>query len=498
MIRIDPRRGPLDLRAESVVVGSGAGGAAAAFALAEAGRDVLLLEAGPHHDPATFDQREATMMPRLYVDGGAQTTVDQSMVVLAGRGLGGSTTHNTGLCVPPPPAILDRFDREAGLPGGRAAVDAATAETLRRLGARPMRPEDENRSNRLLREGARRLGLETFEPLHNRELCDRCGYCVLGCAYNRKRHAVFSFLEDAVARGLRIATEARATRIRRAADGWRVEGPGFRAEARRVFVAASALGTPALLLCSGLGNRGALGRNLRLHPFAPVAALFDDDVEAYRGVPQSVLVTGRARFLRGERGGYVLMAAAAGPASTAALAPGFGADVRELMRARRRLASAGVLLHDEAPSRVTARRDGRPEIRAWPTGDDVRDLRDGVTTLARLWFAAGARRVVLPYAARPFVDREEDLAGLERLPFRPYDVALSSVHPQASVPLGRDASAPATPDGALRGAPGVYVADASLFPSSIGVPPQVAVSAFALCVARAAAAAAAAVGGRPA
>jgi choline dehydrogenase-like flavoprotein len=474
-----------ELSAEIVVVGSGPGGSAAAAILAEAGRDVLLLEAGERHDPATFDQREETMLPRLYADGGARTTVDQSMLITTGRGLGGSTIHNTGLCVAPPPAILDRFEREGGLPHGRAAVDAAIADVLVRLRARPMDVADENRSNALLAEGATRLSLEWTRPSHNRERCDRCGFCILGCAYNRKRDAVFAFLEDATRAGLRIAVRAEATRIRRSADkGFVVEGRGFRARARRVVVAAGALGTPALLLRSGVDPGGVVGRNLRLHPFAPVGALFDETIDADRGLPQSVLVTGRARFLTGERGGYVVMAAAAPPASTAAFLQGTGADVRATMRARRNLAAAGVLLHDETRSRVRAARDGRPLVSAWPQGADVDDLRDGVATAARLWFAAGARRVLTPFRRRPFLDHPGEIDALRTLPFRPYDVLLSSVHPQASTPIGADARTPLRNDGSARGTPGLYVADASAFPSSVGVPPQVGIAAFATAIAR--------------
>jgi choline dehydrogenase-like flavoprotein len=483
VIVVDPRGPVRTLKADVVVVGSGAGGSAAARVLAEGGRDTLLLEAGDHHDPATFDQREETMLPRLYADGGAQTTEDQAIVIMSGRGLGGSTLHNTALCVPPPPAILDRFEREGALPGGRGAFEAAVADVMTRFRARPMEPADENRSNRLLREGATRLGLRWTAPQHNRERCDRCGFCILGCAYNRKRHAVFAFLEDAARAGLRIATGARVDRVRRRGGAWSVEGPGFVVAAERVVLAASALGTPAILRRSGLGDARRVGRTLRLHPFAPVGALFDEVIDADRGIPQSVLVTGRARFLEGGRGGYVLMGAAAPPASTAALVPGHGAEVRDVMRRRRHLAAAGVLLHDETPGRVDARRDGRPAVRAWPAGRDVDDLREGVDLLARLWFAVGARRVLLPFARLPFAESVDDLAGLSALPFRPYDVTLSSVHPQATVPLGREASAPVRPDGGVRGAPGVFVADASLFPSSVGVPPQVSIAAFGTCVA---------------
>src|SRR4029077_14641187 len=93
MIQVSPDR-ELALEADVCIVGSGAGGSAVARAAGRAARDVVLLEAGDHHDPATFDQTESTMMGRLYHDAGQQMTADQAMVVLTGMGLGGSTVHN--------------------------------------------------------------------------------------------------------------------------------------------------------------------------------------------------------------------------------------------------------------------------------------------------------------------------------------------------------------------------------------------------------------------
>jgi choline dehydrogenase-like flavoprotein len=471
------------LEADVCIVGSGAGGSAAALALSRASRDVLLLEAGEHHDPASFDQRESTMMPRLYHEAGQQTTVDQSMVVLTGSALGGSTVHNTALCVPPPDALVDRFAAEGALPVPRRAFDGVVDRILRTLGARPMRREDVNLANRRLEEGALRLGLRVISPLHNRERCDGCGYCIIGCAYNRKRHAVFAFLEDAVRAGLRVATGAKVEALRRAPAGWIVSGAGFSVRARRVVLAAGALRTPVLLRRSGLGRAAAVGASLRLHPFAPVAALFDEPVDAHRGIPQSALVVGNGAFLEGRRGGYVFMASAAGPATTAAFVPGPAGRVRSAMQRYRHLAPAGVLLHDEVPSRVSAGRDGRPRIRAWPRGEDEREMRQGIERLAELWFAAGARAVISPYTRLPVLGSAAELGRLREARFRPYDVMLTSVHPHASVPIGASEDAPVRPDGSLRGVPDLFVADASVIPESIGVPPQVTIMAFATAIA---------------
>ena len=457
-----------DLSADVCVIGSGAGGSAAAATLAGGGRDVVLLEAGAHHHPASFDQREATMMPRLYAEAGLRSNADQSMMIMSGRGLGGSTVHNTGLAVPAPRAIVDRWVGDGGLPVDGDAFDARQRAVLERLRARVVEEDEINRNNRVLRDGARALGLEWQVARHNRERCSGCGYCMIGCAYNRKRNALFAWLEQGVRDGLRIVTEAPVDRVRERADRVEILARGCRVRAKSVVVAASALETPALLLRSGLGRRSSIGHSLRLHPFAPVAGLFEDRIEAWRGVPQSVLVTGGARFMGGGEGGWILMAGAAGPAGTAAFMPGHGQEVHDTMRQLPHLAFAGVLLHDEGRGRVTARRGGRPHIAAWPEGDDARGLLSGIRALAELLFAAGARAVLLPFARGGRVESVAELDGIEDRGVLKHDMPLTSVHPQGTVPMGAAAHAAVRPDGRLRGTRRVYVGDGSLFPSSVG------------------------------
>jgi choline dehydrogenase-like flavoprotein len=482
MIRVGDGR-EVVLETDVCIIGSGAGGSAVAHALCKGSRDVVLLEAGEHHDPDTFDQRESTMMPRLYHDAGQQMTSDQSMVVLTGSGVGGSTIHNTALCVAPPEALLDRFAEGGSLPAPRKHFGAIVDRMLRMLHAVPMRPGDTNLNNRRLEEGASRLGLGIVSPMHNRERCDGCGYCILGCAYNRKRHAAFTFLEEAVRLGLKIITRARVDLLRRDGDRWEARGAGFAVRARKIVLAAGALRTPALLLRSRIGVRAAIGRSLRLHPFAPVAGVFDDVIDAHRGIPQSTLVVGDGAFLEGGRGGYLFMASAAGPATTAAFVPGPAGSVRLSMQLYRNLAPAGVLLHDESPSRVGIDRAGRPRIEAWPRGEDEAAMRRGIAQLADLWFAAGARAVISPYTRLPMLRSPADVGKLASARFRPYDVMLTSVHPHASVPMGPTERHPVRADGSLRGAPDVFVADASVIPESIGVPPQVTIMAFATAIA---------------
>ena len=89
----------------------------------------------------------------------------------------------------------------------------------------------------------------------------------------------------------------------------------FRIEADHFVLAAGAIHSPLLLLASGLGGP-RVGRNLSLQPQAPVAALFDEDVVMFRGVPQSTFIDStETATVEGGLGGYRLEGVAAGPAS---------------------------------------------------------------------------------------------------------------------------------------------------------------------------------------
>ncbi|HUG39295.1 MAG TPA: GMC family oxidoreductase N-terminal domain-containing protein [Longimicrobiales bacterium] len=482
------------LSAKVCVVGTGAGGAAALARLAEAGVDVVAVEAGGLFTAADATQRELEMLPRLFREAGLRTTADRGIGILQGSGVGGSTLHNTGLVWDPPAGILDRWRAEHHFPYDDDALAPLLRHVRETLEARPIPESGINANNGAIRRGAAALGWRYRVADHNRDVCSGCGYCVLGCAYNRKKNASLTWVPRAVAAGARVVCDAPAVRLEGRAGERRVicdrVGPGggdggeLVVEAEVVVVAAGALDTPALLLRSGLGN-DRVGRGLRLHPSALVQAEMPAEIRAWRGLPQSVVVDEFADFETDGRGGFLFIALALWPGTMAASTSGLGVAHRSIMRRFPDLASCGVLLHDETEGRVTTARDGRPVARYKPEARDRAELRRGVRALARLFLAAGARTVHLPYDDAPPVTDEAALDdALARARDGVHRIPLGSVHPQGSCPLGgRRSDAACDPEGRLWGEPDVYVADTSLFPGSVGVPPQVTTMALGLAVA---------------
>ncbi len=120
---------PRTIEVDVVIVGSGAGGAAAARELSRAGKLVLVLEEGGDHLPADMDQREEHMIPALFAEMGGRRTDELSLLILSGRGLGGSTVHNTNLIKRAPAEILDAWEAEHGLTGvGSGGICTATGK----------------------------------------------------------------------------------------------------------------------------------------------------------------------------------------------------------------------------------------------------------------------------------------------------------------------------------------------------------------------------------
>ncbi len=481
------------LRADACVVGSGAGGAAAAAELAAGGLSVVLLEAGSCIFPEAMNQREVAMLKRLFWEQGGRATSDQAVKVHQGRGLGGSTLHNLNLCKRLPAAVAAHW-REAGAERYVAGLEALYPEVERRLAVSPMQPRDVNRNNRLLQRGCEALGYRGGLLAHNRRNCVQSGFCLLGCAFDAKQNALKVFIPQAVEHGAKVLANTFALRLER--DGPRIrrlharvqpEGQGFGAavevEAGHFLLAASATGTPALLERSGLPDpHGQRGRHLRLHPGVVAAGVFPEPVEGWKGIPQSYECTEFLRYTPEQR--VWIAAAFAHPVGTASEIPGFGARHAAFMKLYPRLAVLTAMLHDESEGTVRARGTG-VALDYWPDAADRAQLRLGWKEMARILFAAGASRVLIPWYEPLELSHPGELEKIDGLTIAPHTQNITAVHPMGSARLGEDPTrAVVDPSGRHHQVENLWVCDTSVFPSSIGVPPQLTTYATGLYVAR--------------
>jgi len=468
--------------ADACVIGTGAGGAPVAALLAEAGWRVAILEEGERHEPASMTARPRDMMARLYRDGGQIATVGDPPIVLPlGRGIGGTTLVNSGTCFRTPRRVLDRWRADHGLDLDLADEFALVEEAI---GVREVPPQLAGRNANLVKEGAERLGVSAGYLQRNARGCIGSGVCAFGCPTGAKQHAGQVWIPRAQAAGATTFTGAKAQRI--AVDRGSVRevlartaaGGTIRVRAETVIVAAGALLTPLLLRRNGLGSSsGQLGRNLSIHPASAARALYDEVIDPWAGVPQSVYVDELAAD------GIMLEGIAGPPDHGAVSTPRSGAEHRELMLAARRTGSFGVMVSDTARGSVRSLA-GRMVVRYDLHPDDAERFRRGFELLARIFFAAGAREVIVPLEGVPTL-REGDVAPLQRARVRPRQVGAMAFHPLGTARAGADPSSSVVdPHLQLHGVAGLYVADGSVVPSSLGVNPQITIMALAARLAR--------------
>jgi choline dehydrogenase-like flavoprotein len=479
------------LEADVCIVGSGAAGGVVAKELAERGRSVVVLEEGGYYDRDDYGRfPPSESFRRLYRSGGLTVAVggpfSPSIALPLGRAVGGSTVVNGGVCFRAPDDVLATWKR-AGLKWSRDEIDQAFARVEDVLEVRPMREEVLGGNSRAFRRGCQKLGLHVDVMTRNTPHCDGCCRCIFGCPEDRKRAIHLSYIPRALARGARVYADCRADEIlleNGRAVGVRASvldrlNEEVRASvvvrARAVVVAAGAVHTPGFLGRQRLGgSSGSLGKNLALHPSCRVLAEFDEVVDGHKGAFQGLF----SRALDAE--GIKLNGIFLPPGFLGSTLPFVGRPARDAIARYRHFGAFGVMVSDASVGRVHATPMG-PLIRYSIQPADARGLVEGVIAAARIWFAAGAKRVYPGIRQIPFVDRESDLARIDPARIAPTDfVELAAFHPMGTCRMNPDPRRgvlkPSLEHHSVRG---LFVPDASWFPTSIRVNPQVTIMAFA-------------------
>jgi choline dehydrogenase-like flavoprotein len=466
-----------------VIVGSGAGGAVAAASLAEAGLDVVVLEAGDHYNRDNYPSDHLEAIATLYRDAGLTIAEGRPPIpVPVAKVLGGTTVINSGTCFRAPDPILENWKQRYGV-GWARELDADFAEAEEFLHVTQLDPETMGRNGQLAMEGAAAIGASAAPIFRNAGSCVQCSSCPFGCAIDAKRGMHVSYLPRAVAAGARIRAGVEVTKVlmengRAVGVEGLTAGGGYAVRARRtVILAGGALGTPELLQRSGLGG-GQVGRNLHIHPACWVGARYEEEVRGWEGVMQSFYVD------QWEHERILLEATFTPLAFGGAWLLGAGRSHQEAMLDFGHVGSIGVHLCDHSSGRVGLGSEGSLRASYKLTRDDARRLTFGIARAAEIHFAAGATEVY-PNIARVGVLKPGDLPGFEATSFKPAELRLEAFHPMGTARIAADpGEGVCDPTGAVNGTSDLYVADGSLFPTSVGVNPMMTIIAFAKQVAR--------------
>jgi len=463
--------------ADFVIVGSGAGGATAALVLAEAGKDVIVLEEGPEVRAEHRGLGSVESFMHMFRDRGTQVAMGRSVIpILQGRCLGGTTVVNGAIVWRLPE---DAYERVFGAAGAREAIPhAALAAKMDRverdLSVAPAPDRLLGGNGSLMKAGAAKLGWVGHAIRRNVLDCQGSGRCMEACPTRSKQSMEVTYLPRAASLGARLLPDHEVRTIETsgaravAVAGRRADGSSFRIAVRRgVILAASAVQSPCILRRSGIGPREHVGAHFRLHPATAVAGVYRDPVRLWEGATQSYEID----EFRHE--GFKMEVASLPVELAGVRLPGMGEAFQRSMADYPNMAVWGVQVRAEAEGTVSPAAK-RSHIEYTPTAGDMELFRRGAKRLAEMHFAAGAVRVFPGVHGGPEVlTSPDELGELDDLPLDPREWSIISSHLFSTCRMGADERAGVVGfDGAVHGVRGVWVFDASALPTNLGVNPQ--------------------------
>jgi choline dehydrogenase len=490
------------LEADVVIVGSGAGGGTAAEVLSAAGLKVLILEEGPLKTSASFkDMNDARAYGELYQEGGARASTDGAVSVLQGRSVGGSTTVNWTASFRTPPPTLKHWAENFGLKDAdEAAMAPWFAQMEDRLGIAPWSVQP-NPNNDALKRGAEVLGWAAHVIPRNVRGCWNLGYCGLGCPTNAKQSMLVTTIPAALKNGARLIHHVSARSLHfvggsveslsaaaLAADCVRPSGVKLQVKARHYVLAGGAINTPALLLRSSAPDPYArIGKRTCIHPVNLSLAVMPDKVEPYYGAPQSIYCD-EFQWKHGATGpaGYKLEVPPLQPMLTSTIFNSYGAVLRAAMAQLPYMQAVLALLRDGFDERspggdIRIDASGAPQLH-YDFNEYLWDgFRRAYLSMAELQFAAGAKQVLPAHLdAHPYTSWAEARAAIAELPCRKQRLPIFTAHLMGGCAMGEDEKLTVTDSrGRFRHAANLSVIDGSLFPTSLGVNPQLSIYGFA-------------------
>jgi choline dehydrogenase-like flavoprotein len=478
-----------EIEVDVVIVGTGAGGAPMAHALASNGHAVLMLEEGGYFTRADFSGRPLERQFRLYRELGLTMTIGNTMIPLPmGMTVGGSTTVNSGTCYRTPSSVMRRWQLEHGLHDlGPGALDPHFESVEAMLEVEPARDHVLGEVAHAIARGAEKLGYAHGPLSRNAPGCDGQATCCFGCPTDAKRSTNVSYVPRALEKGAMLYANARVERV--IIEGGRAVGvtaraTGVNGSARRITVrakvvvlACGTVHTPALLLSQGIANSSdQVGRNLTIHPCGHSWALYDETIRGFEEIPQGYAVEEFAdQGIRFE-GGFPPLALAA-----STFLP-VGRRWTDLVERFDRLVCFGFMTSESSRGRVVLGPGGSPQMTYWMNDEDVRRIVRAQAILARIYFASGAKAVFPGLQIFEELADEGDAERLEREGpdrLRAHHLDLSAYHPLGTCRMGSD------PKRAVIGSTNeshdvqsLFIVDGSAVPGPLGVNPQITIMAI--------------------
>ncbi len=447
-----------DLSTDILVIGSGPGGAMSAYTLAQAGRDVLMVDAGSCHEPFDKPAFSLAELRHKYWNSGLTFTLGNPKIMYAmGFCVGGGSEVNNGEFPSLPDEVLARWQERFDV----RDISSSELAAHREFCAGKLAAEyetDEVPSAVKLRTGAAACNWRV-------EAVPRC--------FNRQTQQAMSmsksFIPESLEAGCRLLPEATVRRLRRSAAGWSteltVQGRRIKAKSSAVFLCAGAVQTPVILMRSGF--RRNVGRLFQCQPMLKVTARFPEKVNyPGMGIPSLQVM----EFAPG----IILGCAVSTPPYMALNMHPHISDHQAFKTEWEYHANYYAMIAPEGVGRIRPVPFMREPLLPYQLTDtDIHTLYDGLKKLSRLLFEAGATCVIPSVHHAGYVMNGPD--AVNRLPatLPRRQSQLTAVHLSSGCPMGENRDLAAVDSfGNVFGASGLVVSDCSIMCTAPSVNPQ--------------------------
>jgi choline dehydrogenase-like flavoprotein len=490
------------------IIGSGAAGAILGTKLAESGKSVVILEKGGYFDGESMNQREADMIPLLWKNAGANFTSNLRVAIAQGSCLGGSTVINDAVCFRIPLIVIEQW-KKMGVSITNDEWDKANDEVSKRINIQEVTDEELNTNARKLKEACEKFRYQG-DPLlqhyknhrncgqsisdESLKSCVQCGFCHLGCHYDTKQSMLVTYIHDALVNenlNYNVYCNCRADRITyengiaNGVNATFVNSSGLetyriRVNAKVIIVSAGAIASSNLLQKSLVGGE-KVGKGLALHPAPFVMGLFDEEIYGNRGIPMSYTCHEFGVTNGVEKGGFLIESIFLPIFQMALAIPSMGLDHKRLMQNYNRYTMAGIMSRDDPVGKVMVSYNGNPKVIYNLSEQTIEDMAKGMSILSRMWFNIGAKAVITSHRDVYEIGTKADIPKLkDAIRNNPDGLMLGSAHPQGGNRMGNDENECVVDSNCkIFGFDNLYVCDASVFPTALGVNPQLTVMSLA-------------------
>ena len=489
-----------NLECDVVIVDSGAGGGIAAEILSRSGLKVIIVEEGPLKTSKHFKMLEKEAYADLYQEVAGRQTLDKGIQILQGRNVGGSTTVNWTSSFRTPDQTLNYWSKNFSVKGfSKEKLQPYFGWVEQRLFITPWNLPA-NRNNQLLADGASQLGWSYNVIPRSVKGCANLGYCGMGCPINAKQSMLVTSIPEALSNGAHLIHRARVESVihsnGKAIGVWITSMNQLgqvkqintvKILAKRVILSAGAIGSPAILLRSKVPDpHQLLGKRTFLHPVTATIAKMPEKVEAFNGAPQSIY-SDQFLWRDGVNGelGYKIEVPPMHPVLVSTLLLKHGHEQAELLKDLAYYQANLALIRDGFNSdsvggQVLLDDHDYPVLDYKISPALWRALRQAMLSMSEIQFAAGAKKVMPLHMDGKLSSRWKDSKKqINALVPDKLRWQTMSAHVMGGCSMGSDESnSVVNCSGEHHQLENLLVIDGSLFPTSLGVNPQLTIYAI--------------------